>query len=192
MYRNDYEAAVARADALQAELDALKAPKGDGGGVTTLVLCIIRILCALVFFSPFIVALWPRAAPEEPTSLVIETGTPATECIDNSDCFDNISCTADTCYAGECRHTTLHYMCDGDNEICSPLSGCIPRELRDSDNDGVPNVKDNCPSEPNFNQADTDNDGIGNPCDCDADGDGVLSFVCDGFDPNDLDPNITR
>ncbi|MDG1662766.1 MAG: thrombospondin type 3 repeat-containing protein [Pseudomonadales bacterium] len=35
----------------------------------------------------------------------------------------------------------------------------------DADNDGIPNGLDNCPSMPNINQLDTDEDGYGNACD---------------------------
>ncbi len=35
----------------------------------------------------------------------------------------------------------------------------------DADNDGIPNGLDNCPSIPNINQLDTDEDGYGNACD---------------------------
>jgi PKD repeat protein len=48
----------------------------------------------------------------------------------------------------------------------------------DTDGDGLIGVNDNCPEVYNPDQADRDNDGIGNECDSDADGDGV---------PNDLD-----
>jgi len=58
----------------------------------------------------------------------------------------------------------------------------------DSDEDGVPDVEDNCPEVPNPEQADEDGDGAGDVCDpCppfegvdDADGDGVG----DACDPN--------
>ncbi len=43
----------------------------------------------------------------------------------------------------------------------------------DSDLDGVPDVADNCPFVPNADQADADNDGIGDVCEGDFDGDGV-------------------
>jgi len=47
----------------------------------------------------------------------------------------------------------------------------------DADGDGVPLASDNCPDTANPDQADTDEDGIGNSCDqgIDADGDGVLN-----------------
>lgn len=52
----------------------------------------------------------------------------------------------------------------------------------DADQDGVPDAEDNCPNTPNPNQADLDNDGIGDVCDPDADGDGFdQSIDCDDF-----------
>ena len=45
----------------------------------------------------------------------------------------------------------------------------------DSDNDGILYDVDNCPNTANADQADFDNDGIGDVCDDDIDGDGVLN-----------------
>jgi hypothetical protein len=62
---------------------------------------------------------------------------------------------------------------DGDNvgDVCDP----------DKDGDGVANGVDNCPEVANSDQADSDNDGIGDVCDTpsnqDIDGDGVNNNV---------------
>ena len=54
----------------------------------------------------------------------------------------------------------------------------------DSDHDGIPNFRDNCPDTFNPGQADSDNDGIGDAC-TDADGDGVP-------DVNDNCPSVAN
>jgi hypothetical protein len=45
----------------------------------------------------------------------------------------------------------------------------------DSDSDGVDDPADNCPAIPNPDQADLDHDQLGNVCDSDIDGDGVIN-----------------
>ncbi len=45
-------------------------------------------------------------------------------------------------------------------------------ELGDTDSDGVPDGDDNCPSDANTDQLDTDGNLVGNVCDIDDDGDG--------------------
>ena len=46
--------------------------------------------------------------------------------------------------------------------------------LPDSDEDGIVDEEDNCPLVSNADQADSDNDGIGDVCENDMDGDGVI------------------
>ncbi|TLU65287.1 PHB depolymerase family esterase [Thalassotalea litorea] len=69
--------------------------------------------------------------------------------------------------------------CKGPNQACS-----VPTTPLDSDGDGVADSLDNCPNAANANQADNDNDGIGNVCDStpdgnilDADNDGVNDSI---------------
>ena len=55
----------------------------------------------------------------------------------------------------------------------------------DTDNDGVPDNEDNCPDEPNADQANTDGDPEGDACDEDMDNDSVPNN--DDLDPKDPD-----
>ncbi|MGB5474023.1 MAG: thrombospondin type 3 repeat-containing protein [Gammaproteobacteria bacterium] len=59
----------------------------------------------------------------------------------------------------------------------------------DSDGDGVANTVDNCPQDPNPDQADTDGDGAGDACDSDIDGDGLdnATELLLGTDPGNPD-----
>jgi len=56
-------------------------------------------------------------------------------------------------------------VCDGDEYV----DAYDP----DDDNDGIPDIDDNCPHVSNPGQFDLDGDGVGNACDLDDDGDGI-------------------
>ncbi len=63
----------------------------------------------------------------------------------------------------------------------------------DSDNDGVPNVSDNCPATYNPEQEDFDEDSLGDVCDVDSDNDGVanLDDFCPSTELGSIVPNST-
>ncbi len=62
----------------------------------------------------------------------------------------------------------------------------------DTDGDGIIDSEDNCSLIPNPDQADQDNDGLGDVCDSDADGDGFINIVdCNDFDAT-INPNATE
>jgi len=58
----------------------------------------------------------------------------------------------------------------------------------DRDGDGVSDGNDNCLKQPNPDQADLDNDGLGNACDSDIDGDGHSNSKEKAHGTNPYDP----
>lgn len=100
-----------------------------------------------------------------------DTGFEASDggCIDVDECAAGIAgCDANA----TCSNTTGAFECtcdagfDGDGFSCDPS---------DRDGDGIDDPEDNCPVEPNEDQADTDGDGDGDQCDFTSgveDGDG--------------------
>jgi len=87
---------------------------------------------------------------------------------------DGNACTTDSCNpaTGVITHTPVnvddHDMCTADS--CDPATGLIthtpiPSCAVDTDGDGIPDSRDNCPTVANPDQRDTDGDGIGDACD---------------------------
>lgn len=73
---------------------------------------------------------------------------------------------------------------NGIDEDCSGADEACPPEESDTDGDGVFDAYDNCPYHDNTDQSDIDHDGLGDSCDTDMDGDGVInSDDCDMTDP---------
>ena len=87
-------------------------------------------------------------------------------CIDDSDA-DGVPDNQDLCPGHDD---------DVDDDADGIIDGCDDY-LDDTDNDAVINSLDNCPTDPNTNQTDMDNDEIGDTCDDDIDGDDVTNHV---------------
>jgi thrombospondin type 3 repeat protein len=96
-------------------------------------------------------------------------------CTDDAACDDGNPCTTDQCTPSGCVRTY-------DASCCG---------TSDPDGDGVPGTCDNCPIDPNPNQADRDGDGSGDACDSDDDGDGVPDAAdCAPEDPSASVPPV--
>jgi alpha-tubulin suppressor-like RCC1 family protein len=77
---------------------------------------------------------------------------------------------------------------------CTTMDKLIPTQIIDTDDDGVVDCADNCPTVYNPDQGNLDGDSLGDACDCDADGDGYdsddKSGCPTGNDCQDLYPAI--
>lgn len=87
-------------------------------------------------------------------------------------CLTSADCGASTPVCDPATKTCVGCTTDAD---CSPGGACLPGGAcdGDSDGDGVPDSKDNCPL-PNPDQTNADGDSSGDACDIDDDNDNIL------------------
>lgn len=118
----------------------------------------------------------PSCSPKRPESVsnsTIYTGTPSTDDTDG----DGIANATDNCPTVFNPIRPMDNGTQGDadgdglGDVCDPCpldkgtTTCTTGNPDDSDNDGVPNEKDNCPNVANADQKDSDGDGKGDACD---------------------------
>lgn len=120
----------------------------------------------------------PPPPPTPPGIPVILSGAPA---VDTD--LDGIADEQDNC-PDVANPNQLDQDLDGQGDACEawldssagPNTHALPGHVVDSDQDGIADVQDNCPSAANPSQTDLDLDGLGDACDADQDGDGVVEF----------------
>jgi len=119
-----------------------------------------------------------------------DAGATATDNVDG-DISDNIVVTSnvDTTQLGS--YAVRYNVQDGNGNAAIEVIRNVKVEDVDTDGDGILDANDNCVSEPNSDQLDTDGDAVGNVCDLDDDNDGVVdnedAFPLDGTESVDTD-----
>ena len=113
------------------------------------------------------------------TSLVgdsyIDAGATALDNVDG-DISDNIVATTNVDINSVGTYFVRYNVSDGNGNAAAEVTRIVTITDADIDDDGIADSNDNCVNEANSDQLDTDNDNIGDICDLDDDGDGVLDF----------------
>jgi cysteine-rich repeat protein len=100
----------------------------------------------------------------------VDVNDDGTEC--ENLCGDGLVGLGETCDDANDDSGDGCYQCNvEDGWVCDDSQPSVCQI--DTDRDGIPDVDDNCPTVPNSDQADADNDNLGDACDPDADNDGL-------------------
>ena len=119
-----------------------------------------------------------------------DAGATATDNVDG-DISEDIVVTSnvDTTQLGS--YAVRYNVQDGNGNAAIEVIRNVTVEDVDTDGDGILDANDNCVSEPNADQLDTDGDTVGNVCDLDDDNDGVVdnedAFPLDSAESVDTD-----
>lgn len=163
----------------------------------------VQIACDVCQNINFDIKLWGFSVSSSTTpgellqymSVFFDTGSNVTLVFESSDCAGepSRSIVYNTCEDPRFTSTSTSFLQSSEIPVHTVYVGQCGREIPectglDSDEDGVPDMCDNCPFAANPGQADNDNDGIGDVCDncpyvsnldqMDEDGDGV-GDACD-------------
>jgi len=127
-----------------------------------------------------------KCAAEGVARIIVRHATDNTPAADAD--LDGIADSADNCPAVP-NHDQPDADADGIGDACDTVNQPVTKRVPghsssmaffDADLDSVADAADNCPNVANRDQADQDKDGVGDACDADLDGDGVVQTGAPG------------